>query len=89
MTDAELSAVCESLWVKHTTWGLTYMELITCSYVSGEDGTYDDLGDLVYTSPEGHEMSRFMCHKLMREWFPYVSGFVAGYNHRKGEETND
>ena len=81
----EIEDVCESLWVKCNTWGLTYSELITCSYVKGEDGTYDNQGDLVYTSPEGYEMSRYMCHNLMREWHPYLSGFIAGYNHRDGE----
>lgn len=82
MNKDQLTAIAQDTWKEFYTWNLTYDELIRLSYVEGSDGTYDNQGDIVYTSPEGHEMSRYRCNQLVNTWHPYLSGFLAGYKLR-------
>lgn len=73
--DRSMDAMVESAWLEFIgTWGLTYNELIQYSFVEG-----DNPGDTVYTSPEGHEMSRFMCNYWIDKWGPFRVGFIKGH----------
>jgi hypothetical protein len=56
---------------KFNSWDLSHSDLLRCAYVPGTDE-----GDVVYTSPKGHCMTRFMC----RSWIDFYSAASAGWN---------
>lgn len=66
-------------WKSFTSWNLTYDEFITASYVKGADGTCDNSGDVVYTSPDGYSLSRAMCNSWINHYHAYLNGFYTAY----------
>lgn len=54
-----------------SSWGLGHEQLLRCSFVPG-----DGEGDEVYTSPDGHVMTRYMC----RRWLDFYSAARVGWN---------
>lgn len=64
----------EEWFLEFSTWGLTHKQLISCAYTPGEDS-----GDIVYTSPTGSVMTRYMCS----HWLSFYSAAQAGWNARE------
>jgi hypothetical protein len=78
MADSEFDA-----WFKNfNSWDVSYDSLLQFSFVKGEDGDAD--GDTVYTSPNGSEMTRFMCH----HWIAFYSAAKAGWQAAKDTPGN-
>lgn len=91
MTDDEIYAECEKVWKIKNTWGLSYADLIRCSYSNGAGGKgcvngFDDRPeDTVYTSPSGSEMSRATCSRWIDDWLSFSHGFITAWKMRSND----
>ena len=94
MTDEEIRKKCEEVWKTKHGWGLSYEDLIRCAYSHGAYGKgrtngFDDKpGDVVYTSPEGHKMSRYQCTMWMHDWQSFYHGFTTAWKLAEKENKN-
>lgn len=59
-------------FLKTSSWGLTYDQLVTCSFTANGS----DPGDVVYTSPSGSVMTRHMCS----HWVNFYGAAQMGWN---------
>lgn len=84
-TDAEIRQKCEEIWKVKNTWGLTFDDLVRCSYSHGQDGKgpingfEDEPGDTVYVHPNGSEMTRYMCSNWITDWYAFSHGFKTAW----------
>jgi hypothetical protein len=85
LSDAEIYKICEDIWKVSNSWGLTYNDFISLSYKHGKDGKGrlngcdDELGDTVYISESGGELTRAMCHSWCNDWQSFSHGFLVAY----------
>jgi hypothetical protein len=59
---------------KFNSWDLSYQDLLRCAYTPGNRD-----GDTVYTSPSGHELTRYMCSN----WITFYGAAKTGWNARE------
>lgn len=60
-------------WFKSfTSWGLSYDDFIRLSYTPGTDE-----GDVVFTTDNGHCLTRFMCNRWIETNGSARSGWIA------------
>jgi hypothetical protein len=64
------AAEFEGWFREFNSWGLSHDELITCASKPG-----DDPGDVVWTSPNGSEMTRHVCSR----WIEFYGAARAGW----------
>lgn len=65
-------------WFKDfTSWNLTRNELLACSFKPGENSD----SDVVYVSPDGHMMTRYVCNNWLRFYGSAKCGWDAAVKH--------
>jgi hypothetical protein len=85
LTDEQIWAKCAEVWKAANTWNLSYEDFLKHSYQRGADGkgpingSANQPGDTVYTTPEGHELTRAMAQHWCQHWHAYSYGFVTAW----------
>ncbi|MCK9369243.1 hypothetical protein M0R04_04830 [Candidatus Dojkabacteria bacterium] len=87
-TRAGIEKKAHDAWVEKSSWGLSRDDLIRLSYFHGDlengsdgtgavNGSNDHIHDVVYVSPSGGSLTRYMLSSLLSHCDAFMYGYIT------------